>query len=823
MFLFFLKFIGFTLLAELLRPKPQVQNARPSGINEFEFPSTAIGRPIPVVFGTVRQEGPALLWYGDYSNVPIISYTKVKKLFKSKLIAQTTGYRYFIGLHMGLAQSGVESVHKIWSEERLAWSGNLSIPGSASIDAPDLYGGRDFGGGLVGTMSFFPGGTTQVTPPYLATQLASPPAFRGFTSAVFEKGEIGTTVQLRPLSFELRRIPAGLGLGAILTEDANPAEIAWEALTNPVWGAGADPSLLDMAGFTAVGSVLDSEGMGLSTLWDQRKEIDDFITDAVLQPIDGVIYPSMRDGIVKLKLIRDDYSIPSIPVLSPSNADLVNFSRTAWQGTTNDLRVVYTSRAGSYKQDVAPAFDLSNYDLQGAQRVSQQRQYPGVTRAALASELAWRDQRALSTPLAQATVRTNRSNHRLEQGDVFVLRWPERSIEQLVMRIKTVKHGAPGSRSIELECIQDVFSLAASAFAETPVTEWVEIVVPAAPVTNQDLEESPYLLLATDDGSASPGTVDPDDSYLLVVAERPNQVVLRADLETRISPAAFVVRGALEQFTPTGTLFQDYAKDTAAIDDSGTLIVENLTDAVLLEGVSDVLVREQLRNWAIINGEFIAWEDITDNLDGTYTFTGVWRGQFDTVPADHSLGDRIWFAAEGASTPEDTYSLGQTVDMRLVTATASGELDPGYATPVSHTITTRSLRPIPPGNVKINGEAFPTVIEGELVVTWAHRDRLTQTEMLEQDSGDVGPEAGVTYTLRIYDEDDLLLRTETGLAGTSYTYTDEVADAGRLQGHLRIELESVRGGLASHQFQEREFDRAGYGLQWGNYWGGKAP
>ena len=323
---------------------------------------------------------------------------------------------------------------------------------------------------------------------------------------VWEGGEIGTSPQLRPWSFELRRIPNALGLGAVATQDANPAEMAWEVLTNAIWGAGIDTSLLDSAGFAAVGAVLASENFGLSILWDQRREISAFLSDSILRPIDGVIFPSLRDGVVKLKLIRDDSDLDTVPVLTPSNSDLVNYSRTAWQGTTNDLRVLFTSRAAGYKQDVAPAFDLSNYDLQGGTRVSQQMQYPGVMNGTLASQLAWRDQRALSFPLAQATIRTNRSNHRLEQGDVFILRWPELSIDQLVMRIKTVRHGAPGSRSIELDVVQDIFSLASSAFTVPPATEWSPVGADPVPVVLQDLGESPYLLLARDDGSAGPGT-----------------------------------------------------------------------------------------------------------------------------------------------------------------------------------------------------------------------------------------------------------------------------------------------------------------------------
>lgn len=807
MFLLFLKLVGLTLLGELLRPKPQVQHAQPVGLGEFNFPTTEVGRPIPVVFGTVRQNAPALLWYGDYSALPLISASKIKGLFKSKTVYQITGYRYLLGLHFCLAHGGVQSLHKIWSDEKVAWSGNLSLPGTANINEPSLYGGFDKGGGLVGSMNFYEGSATQTPDPYLITKLTDPPAFRGITSAVWQQGEIGTTPNLHAFGFELRRIPSALGLGAIDTADANPAEIAWDILTNPIWGGRVDQSILDMAGFQTVGATLADEDFGMSLLWEQRANLDSFIVDQILRPVDGIMFPGLREGKVKFKLIRDDYDPDTVTVLHPGNATMVNFSRSAWQGTTNDLRVLFTSRASGYKGDVAPAFDGANYELQGSQRVGQQTRYPSVSSGALAKDLAWRDLRATSVPMASCKIRTNRYAHPLEQGDVFVLRWPPYFEGQIVMRIKTVTHGAPGGRSIEIDAVQDVFSLASSAFAAPPATEFVESIEDPEPVVLQDLGEAPYLMLAKDDGSAGTGTIDPSTAKLLVVAARPNASTTRADLETRISPDPYVVRGSLEQMTPTGTLFQDYAKETDSIDESGTLIVEDIDITAVLESLDRSVVETELRNLARIGNEWIAWETITNNGDGTWTLEGVWRGVLDTVPDDHSAGDRIWFSSEGSGTTEDTYAEGEAVNMRVIPATATGELDPSEATPLSHTITRRSYRPIPPGNVRVNGQTWPVTITGDLVVAWSHRDRLTQETLVAQDEGTIGPEAGTTYRLRIYGDGDILLRTVSGISGETHTYTnaEEIADGGGslLQESLRIELESVRDGYASHQFQER--------------------
>ncbi|MCK9554080.1 hypothetical protein, partial [Aquamicrobium sp.] len=137
----------------------------------------------------------------------------------------------------------------------------------------------------------------------------------------------------------------------------------------------------------------------------------------------------------------------------------------------------------------------------------------------------------------------------------------------------------------------------------------------------------------------------------------------------------------------------------------------------------------------------------------------------------------------------------------------------------------RQNRPYPPGNVKINNVAYPAIAKGDLVISWAHRDRLSQTvSLVPQTNGNIGPEASVTYTLRIYGEAGSLRRTYSGLTGASQTYTlaDDTADSGlgRPNAALRIELESNRSGVISLQKHSIAFERAGYGLHYGKYYGG---
>ena len=173
----------------------------------------------------------------------------------------------------------------------------------------------------------------------------------------------------------------------------------------------------------------------------------------------------------------------------------------------------------------------------------------------------------------------------------------------------------------------------------------------------------------------------------------------------------------------------------------------------------------------------------------------------------------------------EQYLSGESLQVKMLSATGLGRLAESAATADSYTFAGRMIRPYPPGNVRVNNVMWPTAILGQMTLTWAHRDRMQQTVYLvTQSEGNVGPEAGVTYTVRFYNENNTLQKTLTGLTTTAWTYltADEATDSGlgRINGKFRVEIEAVRAGYTSWQKQTRSVERAGYGLNYGKYYGG---
>lgn len=54
----------------------KVQNPKPAGLDEWDFPQSEEGTEQCVVFGDVWIKGPFILWYGDYETKKIKSRGK---------------------------------------------------------------------------------------------------------------------------------------------------------------------------------------------------------------------------------------------------------------------------------------------------------------------------------------------------------------------------------------------------------------------------------------------------------------------------------------------------------------------------------------------------------------------------------------------------------------------------------------------------------------------------------------------------------------------------------------------------------------------------
>lgn len=573
---------------------------------------------------------------------------------------------------------------------------------------------------------------------------------------------------------------------ADINGDMNPAHIVYQCLTDPVWGMGYPTGAIDDTNFRAVADTLFSETFGLSFMWTQQSTISEFVTQ-VMNHIGGVLYVNPSTGEFSLKLIRDDYDPDSLPIFDESNiVSLDSFQRVGYGDTVNEITVVYNDRATNAGTPITVQ-DLANIQAQGAV-VSQQTQYPGISNADLAARVAMRDLTSISTPLAKATIKVNRSAWSNIPGDVVKLSWAALGFTGVIFRVLQINYGDLNDGTISVDMAEDVFGLPDSSYARQEPPGWTEPDTSPAKILHEQIVEAPYWNLARTLSTADLAYLDADAAYFLSLAAAPNPVSLNHKLYASSDGITYANVGS-GPLAPYATLASAISKADTAITYENDVNMSGVSvGGLLLLGDSST-------------GEFVK---VLAHSPYYKTMT-LARGILDTTPQDHAIGEALFSTDNVFGKDATERATGEVVDYKLTSVTTTGESSVVLATNIEVTANQRQFRPYPPGNFLINGESYPSSVPDSVSVSWAHRDRLLQTAYLvEQSEANIGPEPGTTYSAYAYDNDlgDLLDRS-IGMTGASWTTTPIGSYS------LRVELAAVRDGVECWQRQIHVFSYIG--------------
>lgn len=565
-------------------------------------------------------------------------------------------------------------------------------------------------------------------------------------------------------------------------QDMNPAHIIRECLTDPDWGMGYSDADVDDQSFMAAADQLYDERMGISILWDRQTPIEDFIGE-ILRHIDAALYVDRKTGKFTLKLIRGGYNKDNLLHLNEDNIERIeNFTRPAFGELTNAVTVNYWDM-NTGKDASVTAQDIALQQMQGV-TIGTTIQYPGFTDPALASRVAQRDLKALSSQRASCTIYADRTAKDLTIGDVFKLSWADYGLNEVVMRVTGIAYGDGRTNRIKITCTEDVFDLPETALVTPDPPQWEDPNQPPVPIQYRAVFELPYLELVqlySQEVVDSELALNPDMGYLGAAAVRPQDNAISARL--MVDEGAGYEDVANVDFCPGAVL-------DVAIGRMDTVLT--IRDGKDLDGVV-------VGSWCQIGDELLAVEDLTDNV------LTVKRGCLDTVPADHPAGAPILFwDGFGQSAPTE-YVRSETLAVRLLTVTGGGELPLDRAGDDTVTMNARAFRPYPPAQLRVNGMFFPTQPLAEIALTWVHRNRVQQTgqTLLGFMDPDVTPEDGTTYFLEIWtgDQTTRLKRIE-GITGNTYNVPAEDIPPG--EDSIWIKFGSRRDGYdcwQPHYFQ----------------------
>jgi len=754
------------------------------------------------------------------------------------------GYWYKAGIHMVFCQS-VDELHAIlvnkkpiwkagntyiteewvwngteWVKEIVVRSGtSITTNTHLYINQKELFGGQDGSGGIEGYVDIEFGGATQGKNPYLVRVIGNDiSAHRGVFGFVLNHMTLTcNTPQIYP--WEIRAKRTKMGWNDALCEidgDMNPSHILYECLTNTSWGGlGYPPEAIDEDSFFFSSITLENEGYGISMLWNKDCSLDDFMK-TVLAHINGVLFQSYKTGLFTLKLIRDDYAGLSIPILNESNIiSLENYETKATSETINHVTVKFTNRENDSADSVTVS-DSANIAAVG-RVINATKEYFGFTKASVASKAASRELLQLSVPISKITIIVNRTQYGLEPGDVFIFEWDKLGISNHIMRVTSVDIGTLDNSVIRIDAVTDIFGFEQTVISDPDDTMWQDPSQDPQPLSIYRVEEVTYYqaiyeIFKSDEPTVT-DTIHDTDTYFHGIADAPSYTYTDYELWDKIGTGNFN-RRAVGQFSPLYTIQNEIKPEVYSWLE---------LDKILSEGLS---VGEYYGRYGYLGDELVQIVGINQNKDQIQ----VARGIHDTVPTNHSIGTTFQLC-DGMYSAKDrvTYAVSDVVDFKFLPATGNGRISELQVPDVvTKTAEARMNKPYPPGNVKINDEAYPEATSGydpslpenttlgSFTVTWSHRDRLTQTnDIFHQDYGDIGPEANVLYNLRVYDPDGILLLDEVDINGTIYK-----AVLNDPYSKVRIELESTRDSKISHQTHNITVEFAGYGFNYGKFYGG---
>lgn len=711
----------------------------------------------------------------------------------------TIGFRYYMGVQIIGGHGPVDKFTRLIVGEREAWAGEITTDTTLHVDRPELFGGDDREGGVVGDIDVMMGTANQPRNAYLMThQGPKCPAYRGLFSLVFKQflWASGNPYFKSPW-IELMRVLKGWEndtpwhpeLAVIKGKDMNPAHIIYQSMTDTTWGMGYPASDFDDAAWLVAAQQLFSEDFGLSLEWDQQSDIESFV-QGILNHINGSIGLDLNTGKFRLKLIRDDYNLATLLELNVDNIiEMKSFQRAAYGDSANELVVSYIDR--DQNAATVAVQDLASIQAQGAV-ISTTKSYPGIRDAFLASRVGMRDLRTLSSPLAKAVLVTNRILWDKDKGDVVKLNWPLLGIAGAAFRIIDIDKGTLANGAITATLVEDIFGLPAASYVAPPVNQWVDTVAAPIAVNASKVVEAPYWDVVHKLSIANQRQLQDQYGFGLFMASRG---AVRSTLNYRIVASPDNTEYSevgVGHFNPVGNLVSPLTATAPTVTLTGAYDLDNVT--LSKDG-----------GYAYIEDECVA----VTAIDPSTGLVTIKRGILDTVPSAHAAGVKMFFV-NGVSGYDLTERVsGEVVYYKPLPTTGLGTLDLQDATAKMLTLSNRASRPYPPGNLRINGNAYPLTVQGPaFTVSWSHRDRLAQTvDFVDYSVGNIGPEIGTTYRIRVWNGITLLRTYDVDGDTTSWSYPSAHDSADGNLATLRITVNSVRDNIESLYSQGHSFQR----------------
>lgn len=562
----------------------------------------------------------------------------------------------------------------------------------------------------------------------------------------------------------------------------NPVHALREMLTNPDWGEGIDESRLDNGSFLVSATICKTEQLDYCAVHDKIGSISKLAT-GVTDYIDGIVYYEAATDKVRLKLIRQDYTLSNIPSFDESNmTDVSNYQRQHSNELVNSVTIKYHDAAKGSTETVTV------HDIEASNRIGQvvaaTLNYDGCATRQAAVRVSERELTSLSKAVISFTARVD-PGEVIGLGDPVLVSYRDLGLARVVMRVSKIDYGDGLTGGITLHLIQDVFADLAT-FDDLVGEEQLPDETPVLIDLQEDvkfLESGDFDLENLSDDDGNPIIIDPQGRYIKGGVRYSSLVTDQTAITLAGQPVQVSI-GILLDEIPT--------------------LSSNPREQSLTFYVRGPVIRS---NYLRINNEIMRIKQSKKLTDDIAQYTIDRRAQQDTVcpPTPHLPGSDVWFL-------DQLWVNKETWDGNpVVSIVQQGVyIDRELVTPNINFIN-RHILPWPPVFATVNDKFTPNVrVDGAITVIW----------------GSLVKYPGQATTIRLMNGDQEIFNQQfLPPLQTFRIGTDVINLTG--QHNLRLYVGSAYTNLNSWQSWEFNIDwsstvrqRTGWSYRWDKDWGG---
>lgn len=805
---FFIQLIISLAISILLAPKIGSQN--PPSEDDLEFPTIDETRNIPVIYGTVRIDGPNHIYAGQDFRYEEMS-KEVGGFAGIGAEDVTLGYKYFITclVAIGFGECSVKQIffndHNAYTHsENLFYQREGLKDDSTIIEASQLFMTEQDEApynGVAGYVYVWSGKDNDYDPAMAQTGGGVSP-LKGLCYVSFFDFYWGNSRTLPAPSFVVTRFPNQVmkddkhvihdGYAFWENYDCNPVEILYDIMTNiDYYGVGIPANKIDIDSFREAGEILFTEEFGLSLTMENGATFDDIRKD-ILKHIDGNLFMSPYTGKWTLTLNRGGYVLNDLLVLDKTNIKQVaKYSKKETSALKTEVKINFKDRYKKYQERNVSAKSLTILKQKGGIPDVYTDDFFAVKKSSLAAKIATREMKAWSYPLLSLELVTLRAPFGLRIGDVVRVNYVEGNINinDKVFRVVEMDFGQFNKNEIRLNLVEDIFSFGDQAVAAIGETKYV-------PPEESDLDFE-YRV------NEAPIFYGQTHNALVAVGKHSNRAK-GFDLLKQETTA--ILQEARQGLVPYGFLKFDIDKLsssmvlelTQANRDFNFNVLRSATSGDRLQGSNMLYITDG------INEEYMSYSSVEQDVNfNNLNLSDLWRGGLDTQPKKWLAGATVYFISHNVivANLDPTNTNGQVITYDLEKSYNTITPNAFIVDDANIAFNNRFLKPFLPNNLQINGVKLgETIPIGDLLsLSWNHNDRKAAVANFTWfDNETITQEDFTVYNLYIYDDQNNLIKTELGLTGTTYDFVDEAA-LGGLFPQLRIVLETERTGILSNE------------------------